>query len=375
MTRSRATRRSAFVGFAAVAALASGLAGPWASPGHAQASGPPALELRSDHDSVQGSEPVRFSGRSRVLGQVRIQQHLGGGWRTIGVDTLRGSHRFGISGWLRGPSGTYALRAQVAPNRRRSSPASSQRRHVSRTLTIEKLAGDGGAQPEQPPTLNAQWRGVDASSNWQWMDQADAERDVSEAATLGADTIRIGLRWSWLEPDKAGVHPADRVQDVDHLLQVASSNGLRVVATVLGTPCWDSTLPGAPETCATNEFQNHPPRDPSDFGRFISFVASRWGGELSGLEVWNEPNLGDYFTGTSAEYVELVRQAHDAVEASPHPELPVVGGSVALADTDYLRQLYQNGIGPLTDAISIHPYDFSSSGGNFGNPVLDRRRR
>jgi hypothetical protein len=106
--------------------------------------------------------------------------------------------------------------------------------------------------------------------------------------------------------------------------------------------------------------------DPAAFGRFISFISSRWGDRLAGIEVWNEPNQQAFFSGSPADYVGLVRAAHEAVGQS-RPGLPVAAGALALADADYLREMYRLGVREWSDAISIHPYDLAD--GSYGDPM------
>jgi hypothetical protein len=60
------------------------------------------------------------------------------------------------------------------------------------------------------------------------------------------------------------------------------------------------------------------------------------------------------------------------VNHSSHKDLPVVGGALSGSDSEYLQQLYDNGLGRAADAVSIHPYDFNLSDG-FGNPSMRRR--
>jgi hypothetical protein len=317
-----------------------------------------ALKLKAGQDVVQGSEMLRLRVRSPWRGRLRIEERLRGEWRALAQRRTGGDRRLALSVRLRGPSGTVRRVRARFPSRDR----------VSRQLRIRKLAAPAGSEEAAPSfgdeRLYAQWRGIDAATNWQYQEQADAEREVAEAAALGADTVRLGLYWSWMEPNAPGQYREDGLTRFDRLLEVASSHGLRVIVTVLSTPCW-ALPPDAQSGCQPGVYHAEPPADPAAFGRFISFVSSRWGDRLSGIEVWNEPNQEAFFGGTPADYSQLVRAAHDAVQQS-RPGLPVAAGALALADAEYLRELYRLGVKQWSDAISIHPYDLAD--GTYGDP-------
>lgn len=214
-------------------------------------------------------------------------------------------------------------------------------------LAVALLPAPAGAK------AHPQWRGVDAAPfGWESRPEADSIRDVHEAAALGADTIRLVLRWDWLAPSRARSYPASRLSRVKRLLRVARSEHLRVVATVLSTPTWAS---GQANLLGLSFAA--PPRDAADFGDFVGDISQRWGRLLAAIEVWNEPNLTFFWRGSAAQYVGLVRAARIAVDDSRNPDLRVVGGALAGSAAPYLQRLYDRGIANWSDAISIHPYD------------------
>lgn len=215
--------------------------------------------------------------------------------------------------------------------------------------------------------VHPQWRGLDAGNAWDILPETQSRRDIHEAAALGADTIRIVLRWDWLAPSSRGHYPPGRVKRITRLLKVARSERLRVLATVSATPSWasgQSNVLGAYNRAV-------PPRDAADYGEFMGFLAKRWGRRIAALEVWNEPNQRLFWRGSPSAYVGLVRAAKKAVEASRNPGVSVVAGALAGSDTSYLQALYDRGVKKWSDAISIHPYDLDLARG-FGDPVVPR---
>lgn len=226
------------------------------------------------------------------------------------------------------------------------------------------LIGVATPAPGTAAKPTPQWRGFDAGSPWTGT-QSGAARDFREAKALKADTLRLTLRWNWLSPTSRRAYDGKRAARVDRYLELAHRLGLRVVLTTLNTPCWAAQQPTL--VCGPT-----PPRDPADYGHFVSFVAERWGNRLDAIEVWNEPNGNLQWNGTPGQYVQLVRAARIAVNHSTYKDLPVVGGALSGSDSEYLQQLYDNGLGRAADAVSIHPYDFNLSDG-FGDPAVRRK--
>jgi hypothetical protein len=183
--------------------------------------------------------------------------------------------------------------------------------------------------------------------------------DVDVARTLGSSVIRLAIRWDHLQPEPGKFH-ATRARALDRVINRARKRGVGVLLTVVSTPCWATSAPpslfeGFGDKCP-DEFYRRPPRDPAFYEAFVKQLVNRWGRSLSGIEVWNEPNLSYFWRGTPEQHVGLAYAARAAVRASHYRKVPVIGGAIAGTDLGYLEQLLELGIGRATDAISIHPY-------------------
>jgi hypothetical protein len=208
-----------------------------------------------------------------------------------------------------------------------------------------------------------QLRGVVPIPNWFSASQEEVDADLAAAEELGAEAVKMTLAWTWLEPAD-GVLQRKRVARVTHFLRVSERHGLAVIATVGFTPCWATAGVTLGVPCALL-----PPAQPASFRDFVRFVASRWGERLAGLEVWSEPNFERTFRGSAADYAKLVQQAHRGVEASRHPQIPLVAGALGTADVAYLTKLLRLGISRWSDAVSVHPYDTHTTA--FGDPTRE----
>jgi hypothetical protein len=109
----------------------------------------------------------------------------------------------------------------------------------------------------------------------------------------GSTATRIWLEWEEVGPTMPA-NPGDpndpaylwAVPDRD--VSAARARGLRVLLTIYEAPAWAERAAGG------RQGSNNP--DPAALGQFARAAASRYFGQVFDWEVWNEPNLGFYFT-------------------------------------------------------------------------------
>lgn len=204
-----------------------------------------------------------------------------------------------------------------------------------------------------------------AESNLYFMNATDLATSMQNFTAMGVKQIRVFLPWRAMEPQKGKYNWVD----ADRILDAAAAQGLAVVAAVTSTPTWASKAYGF-------WMPNAAPDDPNDYARFMAQVAQRYGSgssspRVSGYEIWNEPNGN---TGWSpqpnvAGYTALLKAAYTAVK-QVEPTALVIGGVLGAGLTfgtwtinpvNYLTQMYSAGAQGYFDALSFHPYNFSSS--------------
>ncbi len=169
------------------------------------------------------------------------------------------------------------------------------------------------------------------------------------AAPFG--TLRLwdsGASWTSLEPLK-GVW---NWLPLDIWVAAAEQHGNPDILLTLGqTPAWASTNPddvnyvgaGAPA----------PPANIQDWRDYVTAVAQRYKGRIRYYEIWNEPNVPTYYSGSIAELAQLTAEAYTIIKAVD-PGNTVV--SPAAVEPGYLQQLLQAGIASNVDMIAYHFY-------------------
>ncbi|MHB8645855.1 MAG: GH39 family glycosyl hydrolase [Thermomicrobiales bacterium] len=191
---------------------------------------------------------------------------------------------------------------------------------------------------------------------------------LDQSVALGVALVRIDIHWSWLAwagPDPVNWDTA-RSRDLDGFLDAATQRGIRIVATVLDTPCWASSAPD--KECSTVAGRDralpYPPADAQDFAAFMRDLVRFARGRIQTWEVWNEPNVSHFWNHPDpAAYVRLLQAAYSAIK-TVDPNALVLAGALATVDAGepeyetlrYLRGMYAAGAAPFFDALSYHAY-------------------
>jgi hypothetical protein len=212
-----------------------------------------------------------------------------------------------------------------------------------------------------------QLAGVHAHVLWSNVNEAEMQRQLDAARDAGAGIVRVDLGWTTLEEQGKGRYSSWYIARVDKVVAAAEARGLRLLFSVIFTPCWASTAPEElKQGCSSGWWSrgvgSYPPRDPGDYADAMEFLARRYRGRVEAWELWNEPNLDSFWESDepAADYARLVRAAYPRIKQAD-PRATVVAGSLAHADYKFADRLLRAGIGGSFDAFSVHPYSGDSS--------------
>ncbi len=92
--------------------------------------------------------------------------------------------------------------------------------------------------------------------------------------------------------------------------------------------------------------------------RFVGKMAERYRGRVRHWEIWNEPNITNFWKPgkpSPGDYVELVRLAAPEIRRRI-PGAVIVGGAFAGMPTEYFSRCLDAGLAEHVDRISYHPY-------------------
>ncbi len=203
-----------------------------------------------------------------------------------------------------------------------------------------------------------------ADSQLYFMDSAELSTAISELKAMGVTQVRVFLPW-------AAIETADDTYNwtqADALLNALSDAGIAVDAAITSTPTWASSDTSSAYGAPTST---------SDYASFVTELAERYGttanngdAKIAAYEIWNEPNgsTGWAPTPDATAYTELLKAAYTAIKAVD-PDATVVGGVLGAGVTSgtstvnpvtFLEEMYAAGAEGYFDALSFHPYNYSS---------------
>lgn len=218
--------------------------------------------------------------------------------------------------------------------------------------------------------LNGDWPLTQA-----WASPALASARATLAATteaaMGASLTRTPLYWRNVQPTKAAT---PNWFPWDQIVNAYSAAGIKVILNISAAPNWARNLPDG--SCGST-CQNVAPTDDHlpDLRAFVASVAKRYGTKLAGIEIYNEPNLATYWQVNPvdpARYTRVLCAGYQGVQDAATAigaKLPVGGGALAVTPAsdgtnmslaDFLHGMMVAGAAKCMDAISFHPYPFST---------------
>lgn len=149
-------------------------------------------------------------------------------------------------------------------------------------------------------------------------------------------------------------------EKLDLRIANAEARGAPVLLVLSHPPAWAATRPelkgygGSPS----------PPKDDAAWRTYVRTVVERYAGRVEAYEVWNEPNLTQFFTGTPQELAALTASASEEIRAADPAALVVSAGfSARTAGSQPFFQAYVDAMDPATiDVLGIHIYPYPGDG-------------
>ncbi|MGO9959389.1 MAG: glycosyl hydrolase, partial [Solirubrobacteraceae bacterium] len=156
----------------------------------------------------------------------------------------------------------------------------------------------------------------------------------AQAAALHASAIRLDVAPALIftapgaPPDFSGL---------DEVMALSQQYGLPVVADLTTIPWWiaDCQAPtdiSAMDVCGTDDL--------TDYGAMIGQIVAHATSVIGDWEIWNEPDNGEFFTGTPQQYAQMLGAAYATIKAvDPNAEV-LLGGISGTTGMSWLTQVF-----------------------------------
>lgn len=154
-----------------------------------------------------------------------------------------------------------------------------------------------------------------------------------------------GIRWARTDFDWTTVQPRQEgpwdFSMIDRTVQMAEDAGITILPILAYDVAWAS-----------------PAYKHLDLWRqYVRKTVTRYKGRLTYWEVWNEPDLVQFWKDTPdpANYTRLLKAAYEEIKAVD-PDAVVLLGGLAGLPWDYINGIYDAGGGAFFDIMNVHPY-------------------
>jgi hypothetical protein len=173
---------------------------------------------------------------------------------------------------------------------------------------------------------------------------------------VGFGSIRLWdtmTKWSDIEKQEGQWD----FQRLDLLVQTAEAHHEHILLTLGQTPAWLSSKPTRPPFAAGDK-RNEKGREAWE--QYVRTVVRRYRGRIEAYEVWNEPNLDQFYTGDIPTLVELTQIASRAVHGEDPQALVVSSSFTERSGLAWLTDFLHAGGATTVDVIGYHFYVFPS---------------
>jgi hypothetical protein len=209
----------------------------------------------------------------------------------------------------------------------------------------------------------------------------DLDAQAVQMKAAGVQSWRVEMAWDLIEPTRGQFAWAG----TDRKVLAAARQGIDVLGLALRSPGWAN---GG----ASNPFT--PPAESSGFAEYLKALIARYGPSGSlwlehpdvpkhpvrAWEIWNEPNLKDYFTKQpfAKPYAALLRAAYPAVKGADPGATVLMASMANYSWRDLAKLLDGAGRSKLKfDAAGAHPFSGRPSNAvkivRLNREVLDKR--
>ncbi len=188
------------------------------------------------------------------------------------------------------------------------------------------------------------------------MSQADLDAALDDAVALGLGWVRADLSWTTIQ---GGGATSWNWSGFDRVVLAADARGLQVLPILAYTPAWARDSGCTRFSC--------PPRDPAQFAAFAAAAVDRYSPYgVHTWEVWNEPNLNQFWPSPdAARYATLLSTTSAAIKKGDPRATVLFGGLAALENSppsigprQFLDAVCRAGACTSADALSYHPYTY-----------------
>lgn len=179
----------------------------------------------------------------------------------------------------------------------------------------------------------------------------DSSNYIVQDNYLNSGSIRFwdtGTSWRNLEFEKGKFN----FNSLDRMVSLALKNKQEILLTLGQPPNWATN--GKSLSKSGSAYNSLPPNNMEDWRNYVKTVGERYNGKIKYYEIWNEPNLEGFYSGTVNELVNLTKEAN-LILKEINPDNKIISPSVTNG-IEYLDSYFKAGGYKYIDIIGVHLY-------------------
>jgi hypothetical protein len=176
------------------------------------------------------------------------------------------------------------------------------------------------------------------------------QREFAYMDYLGASWILHTFNWDIIEPEQGDWD----FLFFDDLVDRNKAAGIKIIGVLAYDVWW-----------IHDDMEGHryvPPQGLPAFLNYVRKTVEHFRGRVDAWCIWNEPNFPYFWNGTDDEFIELHRQAADAIREIDN-EVILLGGAfnrnVTGLPEKFIRGIFESGAMDKIDGIAFHPYELN----------------
>lgn len=158
------------------------------------------------------------------------------------------------------------------------------------------------------------------------------------------------VAWPWLEP----VQGKWNFKELDKLVDLASKHNVEVLLPLGLSPRWASARPGEKSSYSPGNAAE--PADINNWRTYVRTVALRYRGKIHYYEIWNEPNLPGFFTGSVDTMLILTKEARKILKEVDPSIIVVSPSATGQGGSEWFDKFLKQGGSQYVDVIGYHIY-------------------
>lgn len=163
--------------------------------------------------------------------------------------------------------------------------------------------------------------------------------------------LAAGVEWPFLEPEKGKFN----FSLLDTYVNIAQQNNIDIVLPLVFSPQWASARPYELSAYKKPGFAAEP-NDINDWKNYIKELGVRYKGKIKYYEIWNEPDVKLFYSGSVEQMVFLTKVAYDTLK-SIDPNIKIISPSATgKYGYKWLDDFLNKGGDKYIDIIGYHFY-------------------